>query len=275
VASFSDDFNRVDSTDLGPSWVEVSGDWSIISGQLSPGSSGATIVLRAASAMASSDHSAQITIAATTAVSQGVWCRGDNTLTNGYLWRNDGTTWALFKVVSGAFTSLGTFSAAAAPGDVAKVQAVGSTIKGFIGGVERVSVTDTSVTSGLSVGLRVMSTSGLRFDNFAAADVSTGATLATAAATEAAQPLAGSKTVTISTADSVMAAWPLTGAKTAALGPAVETSTARPLVTAGLSDDIDVTVGAPYSPWAVGQSYVSAWNVQAPTTSDWEVGAPC
>jgi hypothetical protein len=59
VTTFTDDFNRADSTSLGANWVEVSGDWSIISNQLSSGSAGGTIILRAATAMASNDHSAQ------------------------------------------------------------------------------------------------------------------------------------------------------------------------------------------------------------------------
>ena len=153
MTSFSDDFNRADSTDLGANWVEVSTtDWAIVSNRLSPGAAGGTIVVRAATAMASSDHYAQVTIAATTSASQGVWYRVDSTLNSGYLWRNNGSSWNLFKVVSGTFTSIGSFAAAAVSGDVAKVQAVGSTIKGYVNGVERVSVTDTAVASGTSVG---------------------------------------------------------------------------------------------------------------------------
>lgn len=176
MAAFTDDFNRADSSSLGAGWVEVSGDWSIISNRLSSGSAGGTIILRAAGAMASNDHYAQVTIAITTAASQGVWCRGNANISSGYLWRNDGTSWDLFSVVGGSFSVIGSFAGAAANGDVAKVEAVGSTIKGFVNGAERVSVTDTAVTTGTSVGLRSESTSALRFDDFAAADVVTGVT---------------------------------------------------------------------------------------------------
>jgi hypothetical protein len=103
--------------------------------------------------MATNDNSAQITIAATAAVSHGVWCRGNSNITQGYLWRNDGTSWNLFSVVGGSFVSIGSFAGAAVAGDVAKIQAVGSTIKGFVNGVQRVSVTDTAVATGTSVGL--------------------------------------------------------------------------------------------------------------------------
>jgi hypothetical protein len=212
MTSFSDDFNRADSTDLGANWVEVSGDWSIVSNQLSPGTTAVTVVLRAATAMATNNHSAQITIAATTPVSQGVWCRGDATLTSGYVWRNSGTSWDLFSVVGSTFTNIGTFAGAAAPGDVAKVQAVGSTITGFVNGVSRVSVTNTAVTTGLSVGLRSMATSGLRYDNFAAADITTTVNgTATASFGGLTGAATGTRTV-VGTA--ALAEGPLTGAAT-------------------------------------------------------------
>ncbi|MEU9208547.1 hypothetical protein AB0D27_11475 [Streptomyces sp. NPDC048415] len=175
MTSFSDDFNRADGSP-GANWVQVSGTWSIVSNQLSSGSAGGVIILRAAGAMATNDNSAQITIAATGAVSHGVWCRGNTNITQGYLWRNDGTSWNLFSAVGGSFTSIGSFTGAAVAGDVAKVQAVGSTIKGFVNGIQRVSVTDTAVTTGTSVGVRAESTTVLRFDDFTGADVATGTT---------------------------------------------------------------------------------------------------
>jgi hypothetical protein len=231
VAAFSDDFNRPDSTDLGPGWVEVSGDWSIIGGQLAPDTSSGNTIVRATTVMASSDHSAQFTIAATAAASQGVWCRGDSTLSNGYLWRTNGSSWDLFSVVGGSFTAIGTYAVAVAPGDVAKVQAVGSTIKGYVNGIERVSVVNSAVTSGTSVGLRIMALPGLRFDDFAAADVTAGVTvpLSPAAAVEGAQALAGAKTTGIGAGSASEAAQLLVGSKTALLGVALDTAAVQPL----------------------------------------------
>jgi hypothetical protein len=153
MTTFTDDFNRADGSP-GANWTQVSGTWSIISNQLSSGSAGGTIILRATGAMATNDNSAQVKIAATAAVSHGVWCRGNTNITSGYLWRNDGTSWNLFSVVGGSFTSIASYTAAAAAGDVAKVQAVGSTVKGFVNGIERASVVNTAVTTGTSVGIR-------------------------------------------------------------------------------------------------------------------------
>lgn len=175
MATFTDDFNRANGAP-GANWVDSSGLWTIVSNQLSSGTAGGTIIIRAATAMATNDNSAQVTIAATGAVSHGVWCRGNSTFTSGYLWRNDGTSWNLFSNVGGSFTSIGSFAGAAVAGDVAKVQAAGSTIKGFVNGVQRVSVTDTAVTTGTSVGLRAESSNLLRFDDFTGADVTSGVT---------------------------------------------------------------------------------------------------
>ncbi|WP_445520411.1 hypothetical protein [Streptomyces sp. NEAU-174] len=243
MTSFSDDFNRPDSTDLGAGWVEVSGDWSIVSNQLSPGAAGGTIILRAAGAMATSDHYAQVTIAATTTASQGVWCRGNANISQGYLWRNNGSSWDLFSVVGGSFTNIGTYAAAAAPGDVAKVQAVGTTVKGYVNGIERVSVTDTGVATGTSVGIRSDSAGAIRYDNFTAADVTAGATLSVAAAVETAQPLTGSKAATPGVAAETATAQTLTGLVTATLGTATAAETARPLTggkTATLGTAVEV-----------------------------------
>lgn len=175
MTTFTDDFNRANGAP-GANWVDTSGLWTIVSNQLSSGSAGGTIVIRAATAMATNDNSAQVTIAATGAVSHGVWCRGNTGFTQGYLWRNDGTSWNLFSNVGGSFTSIGSFAGAAVAGDIAKITAVGSTIKGFVNGVERVSVVNTAVTTGTSVGIRAESTNLLRFDDFTGADVTSGAT---------------------------------------------------------------------------------------------------
>ncbi|MER5461655.1 hypothetical protein ABT010_13395 [Streptomyces sp. NPDC002668] len=315
MAAFTDDFNRADSTDLGAGWVEVSGDWSIVSNRLSPGAAGGTIILRAAGAMATSDNYAQVTIATTTAASHGVWCRGNSNISSGYLWRNDGTSWDLFQVLGGSFTSIGSFAGAAANGDVAKVQAVGSTIKGYVNGVQRVSVTDTAVTTGTSVGLRAESTSALRFDDFAAADVATGSTgdaalpgTATLTATgvraaagaaalaptasltadgirgaSGAASLAMSASLAASGQTGVVGSATLTTAATlTAAGTTAAVGTAALAVTATLTasgttivsgnDDIDVTVGGPYSRWSTGAPR-GRWRTGEPD-GRWEVDDP-
>lgn len=216
MATFTDDFNRADGA-VGASWVQVSGTWTVASNQLSPGAAGGTIVLRCATAMASNDHYAQVAIPATTVASQGVWCRGNVGFTQGYLLRNNGTSWDLFQVVGSSFTSIGTYAAAAVAGDVVKVQAVGSTITGYVNGTLRISVTNAAVTTGTSVGIRGDSASALRYDNFAAADVTEGATLGIASGVETTQALAGAKSATLGIAAGPDSAQALAGAKSATL----------------------------------------------------------
>ncbi|WP_306317228.1 MULTISPECIES: hypothetical protein [unclassified Streptomyces] len=310
MAAFSDDFNRPDSTDLGPGWVEVSGDWSIIGGRLAPDNSGGSTILRAATPMESSDNFSQFTIVATTAASQGVWCRGTATFSSGYLWRTNGSSWDLFAVSGGSFTMIGTYAVPVVPGDVAKVQAVGSVIKGFVNGIERVSVANTSVTTGTNVGLRVMAVSSLRFDDFTAGDVTAGVSvpLDRAAVTETAQALTGAKTASLGGGSATETAWPLTGSKTVlldvaleagtaqalagvtsrTLGPAAGVETALPLAgakTAVLGTAAETATARPLTSAGpgidvdiditVGPPHGAPYAVGPPQSSGWKAGAPC
>lgn len=170
MASYTDDFNRADSTNIG-NWTEVADNWSIISQQLAPGTTATGLAIYA-SPLSTNDHYAEIVLSNASGSSMGVFARSDVTGNNFYLWRNDGTTWNLFYNIGGNFTSIGSYAAAAANGDVARIQCVGSTIKGFVNGVERVSVTDTQIPTGLYGGVRSSASSTARYDNFAAADVS-------------------------------------------------------------------------------------------------------
>jgi hypothetical protein len=225
VTTFTDDFNRADGSP-GANWVQVSGTWVIVSQQLSPGTTGGTVLLRAATAMASSDNFAQVTIAATTPVSQGVWCRGDSTLTSGYAVRNNGSNWGLFSVTAGTFTSIGTYNAAAVVGDVVKIQAVGSTIKVFINAVERINVSNSAVTSGTTVGIRSEANTGLRFDSFSSGDVTSGTTGDAALSGTATLTATGTRAASSSSALAATATLTATGLRaTAADTASVTTAT--------------------------------------------------
>lgn len=168
MAIYSDDFNRADSTTVS-GWTEIIDDWSIKSNQLAPGLSTSGVILFA-SPLDTSDHYAQITITAATTTSMGILARADVTATNYYLLRNNGSSWNLFTNLAGTFTSIGSYSAAAVNGDVMRIQCIGTTIKAIINGVERISVTDASITTGLYAGVRSTQSSTTRYDNFTAAD---------------------------------------------------------------------------------------------------------
>jgi hypothetical protein len=229
VTTFIDDFNRADSTNLGPDWVKVSGNWAITSGQLSPGSDGGTVIARSSISMDSSDNYAQAKITATVAASQGVWCRGSSDLSSGYLLRNNGDDWTLFSILGGSFFDIAVYTAPAVVGDVVKVQAVGNTIKGFINGVERISVTDTTVATGTYVGIRCESTNSLRWDDFASGDVVGGESIGIAVESETAQSLVGQKSSAIGVTSESETAQPLSGNKIFTVGPSIESSTGQDL----------------------------------------------
>lgn len=211
MTSFTDDFNRADSTTVGNGWVEVAEDWSIASNRLAPGSAGGTGIIRCGTAMATDDNSAQATIAVASAVSCGVWCRGDTVFGNGYLWRNDGTSWDLFRNSSGSFTALATFPGAAVNGDIAKIQAVGTTIKAFVNGVERASVTDSGIATGKNTGMRCAASSTVRYDDFTAADVGAGSITGTGSVTAPPSTASGTGTVIVAGTGAATAA-PAAGA---------------------------------------------------------------
>ncbi len=172
MASYTDDFNRPDSSTV-TGWTEMDDNWSIVSNQLAPGTSTTARILYS-SPLSTSDHYAEIVLSNATTTSMGIFARADIGANNFYLWRNNGSSWNLFYNLSGSFNVIGTYAAAAVNGDVARLQCVGSTIKAYVNGVERVSVTDTQIANGLYVGVRSEASSTARYDNFAAADVVSG-----------------------------------------------------------------------------------------------------
>lgn len=169
MATYTDDFNRANSSAIG-NWTEVDDDWSINGNQLAPGISSTAYVIYN-SPVDTSDQYAEVVLATASASSMGVFARSDVGGNNFYLWRNDGSEWTLFYNFGGNFTSIGSYVVPAVDGDVARIQCEGSTIKGFVNGVERVSVTDTVIPTGLYGGIRSAPGSTTRYDNFVVSDL--------------------------------------------------------------------------------------------------------
>jgi len=169
MASYSDNFDRPDSTNIG-NWTEHADNWSIISNQLAPGLA-ATSFVTYNSPLDTSNHYAEIAIPVASATSMGVLARSDVGGNNFYLWRSDGSNWDLFYNVGGSFTSIASYAAPLVNGDVARIECNGSTIKGYVNGVERVSVVDTQIPTGTYVGVRSQASSTARYDSFLAADL--------------------------------------------------------------------------------------------------------
>ncbi|WP_282084002.1 hypothetical protein [Streptomyces tendae] len=87
---------------------------------------------------------------------------------------------------------------------------------------------------------------------------------------------AGHRTTTATTVLHATAALTATGtaAGTGSAGLAATAVLTASGTTSGSGDDIEVAVGAPYSPWTAGPPQASAWAASAPQASSWEVGAP-
>lgn len=175
-STFSDDFNRADSTILGNGWVEASGDLSISGGVVrNAGTSGYHTAVQAGltgtSLAASADFARLSTLGGTRL---GVVLRYQDMRNYYFLGRLTGGTSQLriVRVVNGAETVL---AAASLPNPGTATftiagHAEGSTLTLDLNGVKKLMVTDLAIASG-AVGVQVgapTSTSANWLDNFSA-----------------------------------------------------------------------------------------------------------
>ena len=182
-ASYSDDFNRANAATLGANWTEYNVEHEIVSNQAEPTTAG-TAGSFYASLLATDDHYSQATLANIAGTSLGVAARAssigtaDSSTGALYLWRYNGSnsTGLLKKPASSStYTAIGTaYSATLANGDVLKIEVNGSTIKGYVNGVERASVTDTDNATGKQAGFRTSGSASAAWDNWSAADLTSG-----------------------------------------------------------------------------------------------------
>lgn len=170
-ALYSDNFNRADG-DLGGAWAYPSG-YAIASNEVATsGGASAPFCVNIAPVRTDSNFS-QIEISTRgDGTSVGVICRAATVSGQDcYLWRCSATAAQLFKVVGGAATALGSaYTVTVASGDVLKISASGSTITGYINGVQRQQVTDTTHATGKYVGIRSNGTT-TKLDNWTGGDL--------------------------------------------------------------------------------------------------------
>lgn len=173
-----DDLNRADGDTIGNqlSWTEVLGDFDTASNQVVKSATANTVEhARAESALSSDDHYAQVLrVAAPGGNYSGPCARipaSPSTDKTFYTIWADNTSY-LVKLVAGTQTNMVT-GANGMASEIYKVQADGSTIKGFFAGVENLSVTDTAITGNLYCGLNIFGTDAI-LDDFQAADLGAG-----------------------------------------------------------------------------------------------------
>jgi hypothetical protein len=189
--TITDNFNRANQAQLGTSSEGWS--WSALSGELDIVSNTAQVittpgVYRADSDLSSSDHYSQAdTIARSALSSQGtaVFTRKDSSSTLTYYFgRLQGTgsdVVRLFKSIANVATQLGSDGAVTVslPQSI-KQTCNGSTISVDYAGVNKISLTDTSITTNTRTGLRIADNSvAASMDNFQASDLSVAGVLYT------------------------------------------------------------------------------------------------
>lgn len=160
-------------------WVEhsFSGQTSIIEGNRLRKSSGAgESYYYHLATPADADYTVEADLVAVSTPSDitGVIGRMDTTVATFYLLRMNGGTLQLYKSISGTFTLLGSYVEGFTIGQTKalKLEMIGTAIKGYIGGVERVSVVDSSITAAGKAGVRQSSIDKIHLDNFVVTDSS-------------------------------------------------------------------------------------------------------
>lgn len=160
----------------------------------------------------------------------------------------------LFKAVAGTFTQLGSnysFSVTASTTGVIKLSMSGSTIKAFLDGVERISVTDTAITASGRAGIyntaddAITNTTGFHFDNLNGTFASAGGITATLAATEANDTLVSAAALPITaTAASTEANDTLVSAASLAISATLSLTEANDTLTSAASLPISATLAS-------------------------------
>jgi len=156
---FSDDFNRADNDLLGGNWVErgdAGFDVDIVTNRaqlITPIASGHGLAYNT-TALGTADYTVQAIVRlAEGATTHGVCGRRVNFGANdsdGYtvFLSRSADTLTLYKRVSGTWTQLGSYSVSVFAGDyTVKLSMQGTTIKAFLDGVERISVTDSALSA--------------------------------------------------------------------------------------------------------------------------------
>ena len=167
--TLSDNFNRADGS-LGSNWTAISDGGMTISSQVAAGTSSSGGVSGDTwNATFGGDQFSQIEVTSTQ-LSGGQWIapvvraqsNGQNAYLGLYFWNYGSPELMMFKRIAGNWAQLGSsVTVGALPaGSQLQLKAVGSTISFLLNGVPKISITDTSYTSGVP-GIMVAGTSQL------------------------------------------------------------------------------------------------------------------
>ncbi len=190
-ATFTESFNKADAATIGPdlTWVEVTGNWDVVSNTASIATSSTLANARASHDSSGTDTYTQVILTTATTgpldnyPEGGPVCRFSASATTWYGFirhayhaSNGGHSHSLRKVVAGSETTIaGPTALAVSLPETLKVSANGSTIKATRNGSEVHSTTDTSITGNTRGGIYGytgdISASTVRVDSFEFGDL--------------------------------------------------------------------------------------------------------
>lgn len=166
MTAVSDNFNRANSTNLGASWTEVTGDWEIVSNkcQNNTDAGGLGYYCRNGGDTGSTDNFAQCVTTSTQASANsntGVACRMRAAANTSYqlTTRHAGDTIGNWRIVAAAETQLSFQTGASSisttinSGDTIRLEVVGSLLRSKVQGALVGLTVDTNITDGQLVGL--------------------------------------------------------------------------------------------------------------------------
>lgn len=173
--TITDTFDRADgpigNSSEGWAWSNVAGTWTIYSNAAGASAGFGWLACRAQSDLSSADQYSQVVIGTTKEYYGPAVRMGASSPVTFYQFSAD-TTRYLFKLVGGAQTVIASTAGTQVSGQTWKIEANGSTIKGYVNAAEILSVTDTSISSGVRTGIAGNQFSGYgNFTSFEAADL--------------------------------------------------------------------------------------------------------
>lgn len=171
--TITESFNKADSGTLGPdlTWSELSGNYDVVGNRAR--STQDDSLAQATTDLSSTDMYSQVSVHVVPASMDGGPAIRVASGTNCYMAVHRGSPHnnrALYKIVSGSYTNLGSASGSPTTGFILKVNASGSSISAIYNGSTFVGpLTDTSITGGVRAGIQGWGSQG-DFDDFEAQD---------------------------------------------------------------------------------------------------------
>lgn len=181
--TISDNFNRADQTGLGSSsegwsWSLPLGNWNIVSNTAELQDVTTVSLARADSDLSSTDHYGQADVVVCPSPEQGgPAARFSASAATCYIAMiaMDADTLNIQKFEAGTPTQLDGVAITPSVPEAYRVQCNGSNIKAFQAGTERLSITDTSITTGTRCGMYGhWAATKVQLDNFSASDLAAG-----------------------------------------------------------------------------------------------------